>query len=281
MTDDDNPAHRYDEAAAAGQGVIRERWGRLSETTRAVLARSGFYSARGERLKVEHSFGDDPRADTERLEHALGMFKQCISSKVPMRSEKGAPIPHEALTDDVLLSCEELLYVLDWHDPEFLRLALGAVAAHQQANALKLAGPSSSGTGLGALAVAGLLLITPLALAAGVVAAFEHNVVGAAVAFYVVGGGVLAAVRGQEPGKNLSPAERTHLAWWQFRYLQGGAVVGAGARFQLERMAVDGVNVPPVAFDICAALQHRSLGTSVTPSPGSAGGTREVLRELA
>jgi len=263
MTTDDL-ADQYDAARVEGEKRVRERWRFLDASTKHAMVRSGFYSERGQRLQVEPFSTDDPRADVERLEYALGVFKQCISAKVPMRSEKGAPIPREALTDDVLTSCEELLFVPAWHDPEFLRLALAAVAVHQEANALTMVGPSSEGASVALVAVGGLLklglvLLIPTALAFGLVAAVNHDLWGAGVAFYVLGAGVLAAMsaKEQEKGKNLGVFERAYLGWSQFRYLRGGGVVGSGARVNLERMAHDGVKVPAVAFDLCAMLQSR------------------------
>jgi hypothetical protein len=279
MTTDDL-ADQYEAARIEGEKRIRERWRFLNVSTKHAMVGSRFYSERGQRLQVEPFSTDDPRADVERLEYALGVFKQCVAAKVPLRSEKGAPIPREALTDDVLASCEELLFVPAWHDPEFLRLALAAVAAHQEANALTMVGPSSEGTSVALVAVGGLLKVAlvflmPAALAFGLVAAMSHDVWSAGVAFYVLGAGVLAAMsaKEQEKGTNLGVFERAHLGWSQFRYLRGGGVVGSGARFNLERMAQDGVKVPAVAFDLCAMLEAQTQAAATgapeeSPSKG-------------
>lgn len=270
-----DPADQYEATRIEGERRIRERWRFLNASTKRTMVGSGFYSERGQRLQVEPFSTDDPRADVERLEYALGIFKQCIAAKVPLRSEKGAPIPREALTDDVLTSCEALLFVPAWHDPEFLRLALAAVAAHQEANALTMVGPAANGLPAGLVAIGrllqlGLVFVMPISLALGLVAAVNHDGWGAGLAFYVLGAGVLAAMsaKEQEKGKNLAVFERAHLGWSQFRYLRGGGVVGTGARFNLERMAQDGVKVPAVAFDLCAMLQARVQAGAAGTTPG-------------
>ncbi len=275
MTTDDL-ADQYEAARVEGAKCIRECWRFLDASTQHAMVRSGFYSELGRRLNVEPFSTDDPRADVERLEYALGVFKQCVLAKVPTRSEKGTPIPSEALTGDVLTACEELLFVPAWHDPEFLRLALVAVAKHQEANALTMVGPSSEGTSFALAAVGGflkvgLVFLMPAALAFGLVAAFRHEVWGAGVAFYVLGAGALAAMsaREQDKGKNLGVFERAHLGWSQFRYLRGGGVVGSGARFNLERMAQEGVKIPAVAFDLCAMLEARVQAAATGAPEGS------------
>jgi hypothetical protein len=269
----DELANQYEATRIEGEKRMRERWTFLTAATKHAMVLSGFYSERGQRLQIAPFSSDDSRADVERLEYALGVLKQCVAARVPLRSEKGAPIPRETLTDDVLFSCEEVLFVPAWHDPEFLRLALAAVAAHQEANALAMAGPSSEGTSPALVAVGGLLklglvLLMPAALAFGLVAAMGRDVWSAGVAFYVMGAGVLAAMSAKqhEKEKNLDMFERAHLGWSQFRYLRGGGVVGSGARCNLERMAQHGVKVPAVAFDLCAMLeaQMQAAATGAT-----------------
>jgi hypothetical protein len=258
----DELAHQYEAARIEGERCIRARWRFLIGSTKHALAHSGFYSERGQRLRVEPFPLDEMGADVERLEYALGVFKQCVAAKIPRRSEKGVPVPREALTDDVLTSCEELLFVPAWRDPEFLRLALAAVAANQEANALTMAGPSRDGTYIALATVGvflklGLVLLMPAALAFGLVAAVSGDVWSAGLAFYVLGAGMLAAMGAKEyrKGENLDAFEHAHLKWSQFRYLRAGGMVGSGARFNLERMAQDGVKVPAVAFDLCATLE--------------------------
>jgi hypothetical protein len=131
----------YATAQEAGQRVICERRAALLDGTKAALVESGFYSGRGERLESGGITGTTLQDNCERLEHALGVMKQCVASKLPDRAEKGAPIPREAADDEVLSSCEVLLYARAWHGPAFLRLGLAAVVVHQQANALSMIGP--------------------------------------------------------------------------------------------------------------------------------------------
>ena len=43
----------------------------------------------------------------------------------------------------------------------------------------------------------------------------------------------------------------------------GGGVVGSGARFNIERIAQDGVKVPAVAFDLCAMLEAQMRAAAI------------------
>lgn len=265
-------AARYDAAQKEGQALIRSRWRALQSQTKEALKESGFFSDRGERLEVEFASGDRPQDDCEALEYALGVLRQCGQSKLPLRTEKGAQIPREALGDDVVSSCEELLFVPVWHDPEFLRLGLHAVAIHQQANALTMIGPPSAVSApigcLGALVKVGLLLLLPVALAVGIAAAVKQDVGISALAFLVAGAGVLAAMSAAGVGvKKESGFEQAHTAWMWFQLDRVAGGAGAGALERLKRMAADGVKVPTVAFDLAYMLRFRMGAGYAGPRP--------------
>lgn len=256
---------QYDAAQRAGRQHIRNRWSALSNATRAALQSSGFYSERGDRLDAERTFAGGPADDCERLEYAIGVLKQCAAATLPQRSVKGAPIPSEALTKEVLSSCEEILTVPAWHDPGFLRIALAAVAVHKQADALTMIGPASSPSAalgcVGAVFKAALFLAMPAALAVGLAASARQDVGGAVLAFYLVGFGVLAILSTAGIGvKKKDGFELAYDRWTRFQSDGAAGVTGAGALEHLRRMAQDGVTVPSIAFDVAETLRQRMVG---------------------
>lgn len=225
---------RYVAAKTEGQQVIRRRWGVLAPETKSALLASGFYSERGERLDPEFPASSLPQHDADGLEHALGLFKHCLAAKLPLATEKNAPIPVEAHTDEVLSAAGHLLHVREWHDPDFLRLTLNAVGKHQQANALSMHTPQSTLAPawgcIGALFKLGLLIAMPVALATGIAAAARQDVGGASVSFYIVGFGVLAAMSAAGIGvKKKDGFELAYDRWLRFQVDGAVGVTGAGA----------------------------------------------------
>lgn len=255
---------RYIAAKTDGQKEIRRRWRFLALETRRALVESGFYSQHGERLDVLGE-SDLPPHDAERLEHGVGLFKHCLAAKLPSATEKKAPIPVEAHTDEVLSAVTELLAVREWQDPDFLRLALLATAKHQQANALSMHTPQSTLAPawgcLGAIFKLALFLAMPVALAAGIAAATRQDVGGASMAFYIVGFGVLAVMSALGIGvKKKDGFELAYEQWTRFQVDGAVGVTGAGASERLRQMAALGVKVPAVAFDAAEVLRSRTAG---------------------
>lgn len=255
-------AASYKTAQAQGQLLLSQRWVALLESTKSALMDSGFYSESGKRLEITSARSNAPQHDCERLEYAIGVLRQCVGAKLPQRTEKGAPIPVEAVTDEVPLAVSDLLSVREWHDPVLLRLALYAVCMHQKANALSFVGPPSSeslplGCAVGALKLA-LLLAMPVSLAAGIAGALRQDVVGASLAFYVFGAGVLACLAWSDRGdKKATGFELAYNSWTTLQIEGFGGGAGAGALEQLRRMASDGVKVPASAFDLAEMLRLR------------------------
>ena len=174
----------------------------------------------------------------------------------------------EAANDEVLSSCEELLLVPAWHDPEFLRLGLRGVVVHQQANALSMIGPPSASSAplgcLGEMLKVGILLLLPAALAGGIAAAVKQDVGASAIAFYVVGAGVLAAMSAAGVGmKKDRGFEQAYTAWAWFQLNRAVGVAGIGALEHLKRMTTEGVTVPAVAFDLAEMLRCRMVPAPV------------------
>ena len=261
---------RYIAAKTDGQKEVRRRWHVLASETRNALIESGFYSPRGERLDIVGE-SNLPQHDADRLEHAVGLFKHCLAAKLPSATEKKAPIPVEAHTDEVMSAVSELLAVREWQDPDFLRLALMATAKHQQANALSMHTPQSTLAPawgcLGALFKLALFLAMPVALAAGIAAATRQDVGGASMGFYIVGFGVLAVMSALGIGvKKKDGFELAYEQWALFQIDGAVGVTGAGALERLRQMAAMGVKVPALAFDAAEVLRSRAAGQQFSES---------------
>jgi len=256
---------RYEAAKLEGQKIICRRWPVLASETRAALLASGFYSERGQRLDRESSGSNLPQHDVEHLERSLGLFKHCIAAKLPLPNEKGKLIPIEAASDEVLSAASELLFIRDWQDPEFLRLALGAIARHQQSDALSTHKPPSKFSPawgcLPGFAKLALFLAMPGALASGLAAAARQDVGEAALAFYVVGFGILAAMSALGVGvKKMDGFDLAYARWTHFQVEGAVGVTGAAAVESLRQMVAEGIKVPAVAFDAATLLGARTAG---------------------
>lgn len=258
ITQADPPALE-DPVRTAGQTFIRTRWSYLTTRTRASLRRSGFYADNGKPLNPDDG-GHGPYEDVARLELSIGVLQQCAAARLPAREDFGAKIPAEALTDEVGAACDAVLFVPEWRDPEFLRLALRATQAHCLARTLTVAGPARQPGGAaraGRLVKLGLVLLSPAAASAALVTALQANLLAATSAMYLVGAAALAArelARGKTQDQP-TQAERDYLAWSRYQLDRSPAALGAGDRVRLEQMAAAGVPVPLMAFDLCAALQ--------------------------
>jgi hypothetical protein len=255
----DDPPPPEDPVRIAGQAFIRTRWAYLMTRTRASLRRSGFYADNGKPLSPTDG-GHGPYEDVERLEISLGRLQQCATARLPAREDVGAVIPPEALAQEVQPACDAVLFVPEWRDPEFLRLALRATQNHCLAKTLTVAGPARR---TGAAARAGrfvrlaLVTISPAAAAAALVSALQADLLVSTSAMYLVGAAALAArelARGDEKEKP-TEAERNYFAWARYQQDRSPAALGEGDRVRLEQMAAAGVPVPLMAFDLCAALQ--------------------------
>lgn len=264
-------AARYDAAHTLGERFLSDRWRFLGATTRAILVGSKFFSDLGQRLENENALvtAAKPTDDVERLEYILGVFKQCASMQVPARGRTAPAFAPDYSEADLHLCCDELLFIPSWHDPEFLRLALSALAAHHEATALAWAGPAP-GRASGALSATFAMLkvlcvlVAPAAFASGLTSAMQGDGTSAGVGFYFFSAGVLAfsSLRKQVGGKPPSVEERTYLGWHRFRHQRQGGITGVGARLYLERLLADGVPIPSVAFDLCKTLEARMLRTT-------------------
>lgn len=253
-------ATRYDATAATGQAVVRRRWARLEQTTKANLLSSGLYSQRGERLRGDVSEGGTLSDDVERLEYALGLLKACVDAKLPFL-DKEQVIPGEALAEEVLSAAGDVLYHQHLRDPEFVRLALHAVVKQQLANAMFMHKPQALSPGWDALITLlkiGAVVVSPYAVAAGLSAVVRQDIGTAAAWLYAAAFGIGAAVEMHRGAPKLAGFELAYSRWLRFNEPNGFGVTGAGALERLRQMEAEGVRVPAVAFDAAAVLQEQS-----------------------
>lgn len=255
-------AARYDAAQREGQRFIKRCWRVLQAPTKSALMSSGFYSSDGVRVEVDYPASSLPEHDVERLEHAIGVMVRCKDATLPDRSEVGVTIPPEALESELLTCVGELLFVQPWHDANFLRLGLYAVAAHLRANALTMVGPRPS-TSVGASAVSAILravlvLTLPASMGMTLLAVERQDTVHSVLWLYAVSAGILSVMSLMKLGlPKPQPFEIAYDRWTDFRFNDAVGVTGAGALEHLRTMADDGVRVPSVAFDLADALRAR------------------------
>jgi hypothetical protein len=269
-------ADRYDVAVRAGQAALSRRWRSLGERTKELLTSAGYYTGSGERKPVELENRNERADSIESLEYNLGVIARCAASTLPDRPLKGVALPPETNSEQVLTACSELLYLRQWRDAQFFRMALQAVAMSKFADALwRLPVKESDwyvatkGIGsVGLLAIYGLLFIgSPLLAANTMVAAATGDSVGATVGMYGLGVVYLLSKFKQrlKGGQPTTPSEKAHEAWAGilYRHYQTGGWLstGVGAAVYLKGMMDSGVEVPPIAFDLCAALQEATLGS--------------------
>lgn len=262
-------AASYDESLAVGQRYIRENWNRLCADTRGWFVAEGNYGASGAAPGQ-----DDERSDiVERLEYALGTLKRCVAAKLPQRVERGAVVPAEALTDDVLSACGDVLHHPCRGESVFLRTALRALRQHEMACLLcRLPARSRGTTGLlgGAgqmlFGLFGLLLVlaSPAMLSAAMVSAVRGDATSTTAALYGLGLTAWAVWASKKPGQDTdaSKNERAYSAWLRLGVsLHDDWVAnGAAASCYLEDMLRKGLGFPLIALDLCAALQASTLG---------------------
>ncbi|MBO9513041.1 MAG: hypothetical protein J7549_02905 [Variovorax sp.] len=235
----------------AGQKFISDHWLHLSSRTRLTLRKAGFYGEKGARNpESERGFG--PYERIRELEAALGRLSNHVEGA-------GAALS----VDEVALACREILYVPEWRDPEFIRLAFRAMASQLRDAAAPPIAPIEArrdaarwrARAATALAVAAL----PLAMAWALVGGWRGQLVEASAGLYaaaVVGAALAWVVRRQSGTLRSLDLEQQRLqAWERHALMDDVPVIGAGHRFRLEQLASCGVVVPPIAFDLVAALE--------------------------
>lgn len=265
-------ADDYEKSQKAGQEYIRKVWRFLKEGTKTYLITSSCYDQRGQRLEVEFGVADD--IDT--LESYLGSLNRCAECNLPSRTVENSTIQREAFSEDVLAACDEFLYRHQWHDPHFLRLALRALRIHKLANLMtRLPAIKEEkhwiflvkAISLMIYGILGFLLMlaSPYFIGVALTSAAKGDEGGAVFALYFVGLAIFIFAHqknfAKDIGKPTSEDEVEYSEWYRLNPYAVGSWLstGAGAKFYFQEMARKGVNVPPVAIDLCAVLEASVL----------------------
>lgn len=247
-----------------GREWIQRKWRVLCPSVIDGLIATKRYDKDGTRIAPPSPDFEVFDNEADLLETRLGVLIACDDVTLPSRRTPEGYIRGDALTDDIINAAMAIAAKPAWRDPIILRLALRAVAKHQTANALSLAGPapSNAASNLDFLVRLGLALVAPAALGYGLVAAQVRDL-NAVFAMYLVAAGAMAAYslrtfpRGNEKGS----WSQAYNAWSRFLAFDAETLNGVGAKIKLQAMLNDGVRVPNIAFEICDLL-HRATETN-------------------
>ncbi len=268
----------YDDAQDIGQQYISSQWKLLRDDTKSYFIDSGCYSESGKRIAVE-PFSSDKADEIESLESYIGYLRQCANYRLPSRSVKDAIIPRAAFSNEVLAACNHILCSPQWHDPLFLRLALMAFRVHTIANLMGLLPPVKEKSDLMGVIGAGslilfsliafiLLIASPYFVSVALVSVAKGDEGSTITAMYLIGFTIYlfwelkVKVKKKNEGNfsNGYDYEFEYNEWDRLGFYQSSWwSTGAGARFYFESMAKKGVNIPPMAIDLCAALESSIL----------------------
>lgn len=254
-----DPADRYEPAVVAGRRFIRDQWGGLRESTKKWICEfrecdEATYLAANWPVQ----FGR-----VEALEYELGVMSLCLRAEPFFIA--GEPMPIEAVTDEVLASAKALVSGRRPIEPLFLQLALNAVIRHQLSSSF-LQIPVDEGNSVTRAKLAiklaflmlerGLYYLRPVMAGIVLVQANQSDLAGVILGGYGVGASIVAS---QICDKwilvpEVSVSQKAYRHWCALevhgKWLEGGE----GAAVYLRQMLNRGVAIPPVAFDLCAAL---------------------------
>lgn len=260
-------AKTYDDSAAVGRDFIRQCWSLMDAGARAWLVASKHFDEHGRPQQLNYGEGAE---DAEQFFYEVGILKRCADSTLPYRSDANGVIPSEALNGEVLGAAGSLLHSSVGRDPSFLRLALSAIRQREIALLLtrlpalkKDRFPIVRAIGIfGFLIFVGLLVLaSPALLGNAIASAAKGDTDSTVLALYGLAFVALMAGTLRNFSKLTAETldEKAHAAWIQLHHMTLGPwqVTGVGTRAYLEKMIGDGILVPPVALDICAALSAR------------------------
>ena len=264
----------YDELQQAGERYITNKWKFLREYTRSYLIASGCYNKDGERINVE-TFNSDQTNEIDLLESSLGRLKLCADYRLPSRSDKEAIISRDAESDEVLFACDNVLRRLEWNDPFFLRLALSAFTVHRLAYLMfRLPTKKEKSVFMSIIGAGSLLffwflafmlvLASPYFVSVALISVIKGNEGSTILMMYFIGFTIylMIALKGKE--KKRKNNNSIYEYDYQFEYDEWETLnsnktslytVGAGAKFYFQEMVKKGVNIPPIAIDLCVALE--------------------------
>jgi len=235
---------------------VREWWQRFDPMTRAALSDAG-YTEKGRRYD-EEDVAADWAFDVRRL---IGLSLLASRAQGDLLDEQWEGWPLLSDSDATMLA-DTVLYTPRLHTPELIGFALRFVVITQAARATsteamfgparraKVSIPRAVTSGVLAF---GLVLAFPAAVGALLTFAAQGQLGWAIAAASVVGVGaaVLHEVLTRDSPRRASRAEH----WTGLLWRPHSDSTGAGLRARLEEMIRNGVAVPPVAIDLCHALQ--------------------------
>lgn len=267
-------AELYDIPVEAGKALIVKHWRFFNAAFRDWLVSSHQYSDDGKVLSV--ASGNDDALVTE-LEYHLGTIHLCNEVRLPSpRMESSEAFPY--FISHARSSAAFLLFHPYGQDPTVLRLALRAVAQQEKARLLESL-PTSQEYGivrflgrLGLFTISGVLLLASPSFLASVLTSaaagkFGDTALGCyGLAFTALLVRWVKKLIREEVDSTSSSLERQTLRAWhhlvddRFESWTGS---GAGARALLEDMLRRGLKVPPIAIDLCDALNANAFPVSV------------------
>ena len=267
------PLGEYDTTQEAGKIYILKQWKYLTVYTRNYLNGSGCYNQDGVRINVEYS---DLSHEIDSLEYMLGCLKLCAEYKLPSRQDRDAIIDNVADNDEVLSACDDILYMPQWHDPYFLRLALRAFGTHRIArlmiflptaekekSSFKLTVGAIATFFFGLLALI-LVLASPYIISEALISAVKGDTGNTVFMMYLIGFTIYLSLALKKISKKRINKSTANNYDYQFEYDEWNKLkfdktswftLGAGARYYFQEMARKGVHVPPIAIDLCVALE--------------------------
>lgn len=266
------PLGEYDIAQEVGKLFILKKWKFLTENTKNYLTGSGCYSPDGDRINNEDSRLSD---EITSLESRLGYLKQCADFR-PSRNHRELIFGNVANSDEVLFACDEILYNPQWNDPFFLRLALDAFGVHRVAYLIFMLPPAEKdkssfmiAIGTAALLFFGLLtlmfvLALPYIISEALISAVTGDKDNTVFMMYLIGLTIYLLLAFKEKLKKRKNTNLIQSYDYQFEYDEwerlnfhktSWSTVGVGAKFYFQEMIRQGVRLPPIAIDLCAALE--------------------------
>jgi len=256
VTADSEEQNSWDIRVEAGTRRIKEVWSRLQPQTKQLLKKDYFDERGGRDTPLD--IGDD----SAHLVYSLGVFLEAAKANVPMHY--GDSVPSCYLRDEVLQEAANLVWSRRYCDPEFTSLALHACIKHQTAGAASAfyfnSGKPKGAKGwlhvLGQVITAILFsILLAASIGNGLVSAFEHDA-GTSSALAFVALFSYGALRNLNKPKEDSKWSAAFTAWSSLLNRDFHIGTAHGVERQLRQFISNGVHVPSVLFDLCAALQQ-------------------------
>lgn len=256
----------YEKMGVAGREFIGEQRNLFQDSTQKYLINAGILKKDDYSNIITTSILKD-REDLD-FELTIGkLYTQYKTSDYPS-GYSGVRTEH---VDSTILRCYEVLDNIWLHDPVFLRLAIKTLVKQKLVeayNALPLVNEKKLlGEGAYTLIFTAISVAFSWGAAEFLISALKFNVHRAATAMLVTFiAGVALIITLMENMKNnkltIAKEIKAYEAWLKLNHLleDCGLEIGSGARFILEKMAKDDIDVPLIALDLCSLLESKKLG---------------------